>query len=47
LKKAEYDLPLQCVCCGLNACSDDIPVCGDCIGTLYRMLNTVCPSCGR
>lgn len=39
--------PCRCICCGMNACSDEIPVCGDCICTLYRMLNTACPSCGR
>jgi ComF family protein len=39
--------PCRCICCGMNACSDDIPVCGECIGTLYKMLNTPCPSCGR
>jgi len=39
--------PCSCFLCGMNDCRDEIPVCGDCIGTFYRMLNTPCPSCGR
>lgn len=46
-KSLNFICPCRCICCGMNACSDEIPVCGDCIGTFYRMLNTPCPSCGR
>lgn len=39
--------PCRCILCGLNACADEIPVCSDCVGAFYKMLNTACPSCGR
>lgn len=38
--------PCKCICCGLVACSDDLPVCSDCLGDFYRLLNTACRSCG-
>jgi ComF family protein len=38
--------PCRCLCCGLNACGDELPVCGECIGDFYRLLNTVCAACG-
>lgn len=39
--------PCRCLCCGLNACKEGMLVCEDCISGFYKMLNTVCPSCGR
>ena len=39
--------PCRCICCGFNACEDGLPVCSDCIGGFYRLVNTPCSRCGR
>ncbi|PKM62304.1 MAG: hypothetical protein CVU97_06035 [Firmicutes bacterium HGW-Firmicutes-21] len=39
--------PSRCLCCGLSACGEGLPVCSDCIGEFYRLLNTACTACGR
>lgn len=39
--------PCRCICCGLNACGDGMPVCSDCISGFYKLVNTVCTNCGR
>ncbi|OGO88496.1 MAG: hypothetical protein A2Y15_01670 [Clostridiales bacterium GWF2_36_10] len=39
--------PCRCICCGLNACGDGLPVCSDCIGSFYKLVNTNCNACGK
>lgn len=46
-KSLDIISPCRCICCGLNACKDPLPVCSDCISGFYKLVNTVCPTCGR
>jgi ComF family protein len=46
-KSLDIISPCRCICCGLNACGDGLPVCFDCISGFYKLLNTVCPACGK
>ena len=45
--KQRLIFPVRCAICRYNVCSDELPICSDCVHILQTIITTPCINCGK